>query len=306
MDSERIIVIRSDRCTQSTGESSAEFVFPKPMTIEPNEDAYIQLMRVSFAHSFYLINSFHDTLIVSGTTYTLTHGSYNAATMLKHLQALLPVTVAYNPARFRFTFSSTSSFQIGSSSTVLKILGIKTTQCDVDTSTFESGAVADLHGNHLIKVITNFDVDSLDSSIGRDSHLLAMIPVSEDMHTASTFAYEHYRPNTKHKALIHDRVISEVKISLLDMENHPINFNCIPFSVKLGITVVKRSDKYLSLYSNNASQAGTPHDEAADEVGDESEYAQSDAGQPKTRRPDRRRKRKRAPKAKGVATRKRK
>ena len=276
---QRIVIVRSDKCTNSSGENSAEFVFPVPIVLQQNEDAYVQLMRVSFPHSFYLINEFTDALIVSDTTYTLTHGCYNAVTMLTHLRQILSLSVDYSPARFRYTFSSTDAFQIGSNSTVLRILGIKASQCGISTTSLEGGAVSDLHGIHLIKVISNFDVDSLDSSVsgGYDSHLLAMVPVEEDMHAHSSFKYEHWSPPSKHRQHVHDRIISELKLSLLDIDNHPVHFNCCAWSAKVAIIIIKNDKENLFLYQN-ASQARTQDVGPSDEIRDEELDAASDAG----------------------------
>ena len=279
MQRQRIVIVRSDKCTQSSGENTAEFVFPVPITLAQNEQAYVQLLRVSFPHSFYLINSFTDKLVISGTAYTLTHGTYSAVSLLTHLRSLLPISIEYSPSRFRYTFTNTSAFQIGSASTVLRILGIKAAQCDTDTTSLESGAAADLHGIHLIKVLTNFDVDSLDSSVsgGYDSKMLAMIPVEEDTHAHSTFKYEHWKPTSKYKVRVYDRVISELKVSLLDIDNRPVDFNCVAWSAKIVIVIEQTDKQNLSLYQN-AAQAGPPSFEAAEQTWNETVDATSDAG----------------------------
>ena len=83
--SKRIVITRSDACTTSDAECHADFIFPTPITVEENQMAQLELVKLSFAHSFYLIDSNSDKLIVSGVTYTLTHANYNAVTMLTHL-----------------------------------------------------------------------------------------------------------------------------------------------------------------------------------------------------------------------------
>lgn len=245
---QRIVIVRSDKCTSSANECNAQFVFPMPIVVPPNGDATIQLLKVSFAHSYYLINRHTDTLVISGVTYTLAHGNFNAATMLRYLNEALPLTVAYTPRTYKFTFSSAAAFSIGATSTCLEILGITTAQCDLNVTSLEGAHVADLHGIHSIKVITNFFVDSLDSSSsgGRDPHLLARIPVMEDTHTGASFRYENYTPATKYKARVFDRVISEFSATLVDADNRHIEFNGVPFSVKVMINVTTRPGENFS------------------------------------------------------------
>ena len=245
---QRIVIVRSDKCTNSTDECNAQFVFPTPIVVPPNGDATIQLLKVSFAHSYYLINSHTDTLVISGVTYTLAHGNFNAATMLRYLHDTLPISVGYTPRTYKFTFSSTNAFSIGATSTCLEILGITSAQCDTNVTSLTGDHVADLHGIHSIKVKTNFFVDSLDSSStgGRDPHLLARIPVEEDTHTGASFRYENYTPTTKYRARVFDRVISEFTATLVDADNRHIEFNGVPFSVKVAISISERPGEQFS------------------------------------------------------------
>jgi hypothetical protein len=278
---QRIVIVRSDKCTNSsTNACNAQFVFPVPVVVPPNGDATVQLLKVSFAHSYYLINGHTDTLVISGVTYTLAHGNFNAATMLRYLTGALPLSVAYTPRTYKFTFSSATAFSIGATSTCLGILGITPAQCDLDVTSLEGAHVADLHGIHSIKVKTNFFVDSLDSSSsgGRDPHLLARIPVMEDTHTGASFRYENYTPATKYKARVFDRVISEFSATLADADNRPIEFNGVPFSVKVMIdTTTRPGEKFSPMIAElpssryqlgeNASSRTSPPG-AIEEVGD--------------------------------------
>ena len=239
--SKRIVVIRSDACTTSDAECHADFIFPTPITVAENEMAQLELVKLSFAHSFYLIDANTDTLIVSGVSYTLTHANYNAVTMLTHLRSLLPISVDYNPGRYKFTFSHTSAFTIDTGSTCAGILGVTAAQLDTSTTSIEAAHVADLHGHHFLNLRTNFLVRSLDSSIGNDNRLFARIPVEGDAHDGSSMKYEHFAPAYPMTAMITDRVISEINCELVDERRRHIRFNGIPFSAKFVVSVFQVS-----------------------------------------------------------------
>ena len=258
---ERIIVMRSDGSNE--GEHTASFMFPVPVSVPPNADAYIKLLKLTFPHSYYLIDAYHDKLIISGVTYTLSHGNYNAATLLVYLRALLPISVDYEPSRYRFTLSHASAFQIGSSSTVLTALGFKEHQCDTDHTYVEAAGAAKLHGHHSIKITCpNFNLLSFDSSVrdNSDNHLLAHVPVSQDTHEASSFIYESYSPTTPYLSKVQDHHdISEIKIHLFDHENLPIAFNSVPWTIKLAVFVVE-GKKNLPMYVKQHASSPGPSD----------------------------------------------
>ena len=268
--SSRIIVIRSDKCTQANSECEASFVLPSPIVPAPGSVAMIQLIKFSFPHSYYLINENTQTLVISGATYTLKHGNYNPATMLVYLRSILPISVAYIPKQYKFELSHTSAFTLGSTSTCLAILGFRTNQCDVAVTTLRGDMCADLHGHHSLKIKSNFALDSLDSSSGNDSHLLARIPVEGDTHEGSSFVYEHFRPQHKMRYLIRDRAISEIAIRIVDHDDNHVSFNGIPFSVKFVISIVSRENILPMIQSDNAATpTGTQDDEAEPETGPE-------------------------------------
>ena len=288
--SDRVIVIRSDKCTASNSDHECSFVLPRPIVPDHGSVLMLQLVKFSFAHSFYLVDDFHDKLVISNVEYTIEHGNYNGATMMTYLRTLLPIQVDYTPKTFKFTFSHSSAFSVGSASTCLTILGIKTSQCDSLTTLLTGHMAADLHGHHALKMITNLTINSMDSSVGDDPHLLARIPVEMDMHDKSTFAYEHYRPSHKMRYLVREKALSEIRVKILDQENHPIHFNCIPYSVKFIVSIIKQ-EKMLSMSEYHATSTGSPYGEAVVETGpSDGDEAASEAGKPRPRRAQTRRK----------------
>ena len=260
--SERVIVIKSDDCTLF-GNGRAHFVLPTPIVIPSGFVAMIQLIKVTYPLSFYTVNQFNDKLTVAGTTHTLTHGAYNAATLLLHLRALLALTVEYYPERFKFSFSDSVPFSIGADSTCLSILGFTNAQCGVDATTHTGAHVANLHPAGSIKLISNFNVNSLDSGKGDDNHLLARIPIEEHTHDTSTWKYATHIPAHKYRKLISDNAISEVVVALLDERDRAIEFNGVGYIVKLGVSVVQKN--VFKQVKSNASRLRPPNEYARED-----------------------------------------
>ena len=295
----RTIVLRSDRCTNSCRSNHASYVFPKPMVLDPNEDGYIFLRKFNFPHSFYLIDEYTDRIDISGTTYTLEHGNYNAATILVHLREVLPISVDYSPSTYKFTLSNSSDFQLGSHSTCLIILGFCVTQCDADTTSLQGARCADLYGPHTIRLMSNFTVDALDSGYGNDSNMLARIAVDSNTHERSTFQYSNWYPAFPMLHKIKDRVLNELSVYLLDENGNHLCLNGVPFAVTCIISIHRRDEKNVTLYANRPHHAAhtresigpaeehpgqTPREHATPETGVE--------GSVDTRRRKRRNKRK--------------
>ena len=256
--SKRIVIIRSDACTSAASECSADFIFPTPIVVKENEMAQLELVKASFAHSFYLIDEFTDKLIVSGVTYTLTHANYNAVTLLTHLRSLLPISVDYSPGRYRYTFSHSSAFTVDTGTTCLTAIGLIAAQLDTSTTSIEGAHVADLHGHHFLNLRTNFLVHSLDSSVGTDAHLFARIPVEGDAHDTSSMKYEHFKPAYPMTAMVTDRVISEISCELVDEARHAIHFNGIPFSLKFVLSVFQVAEKMTRMIQKDATSREAP------------------------------------------------
>jgi hypothetical protein len=287
--SQRVIIIRSDRCTVAN-ECRASFVLPVPIVIPTGSVAMLQFIKLTFPLSMYLINQFNDSLTIAGTTHSLTHGVYNPATLLLHLRELTDVTVDYNPTTYRFTFSSENAFTIGSNTTCLRVLGFTNEQCDASATSHTGAHVADLHPLNSIKVITNFAIHSLDSSMGDDAHLLARVPVVGNTHETSSWRWETYVPSHKYRVLVRNAVISEMVVELKDEDNNHVDFNGIPWCIKLAISHVQTKNiKPLLNSFLNASQARTPDADTIDETGPPArERAPQRARSPKTKRPRRR------------------
>ena len=302
--SQRVVIIRSDACTVPN-QQRASFVLPVPVVVPQGAVALLQFIKLTFPLSMYLINQFNDSLTIAGTTHTLTHGVYNPATLLVHLRELISVTVDYSPTTYRFTFSDENAFEIGSDTTCLRVLGFTVAQCDVSGTTHTGAHVADPHPLNSIKVITNFAINSLDSSMGDDSHLLARVPVLGNTHETSSWRWETYVPAHKYRVLVRNAVISEIAVSLLDEDNHPVEFNGVPWCIKLALSLIHNKNVRPMLRNlinpNNGSQTRTPNADAVDEAWQETRGRASPAARPPPSKRARRRKGKAAARRKNAA-----
>ena len=154
--------------------------------------------------------------------------------------------------------------------------------------------VADLHPLNSIKVITNFAIHSLDSSMGDDAHLLARVPVLGNTHETSSWRWETYVPAHKYRVLVRNAVISELVVELKDENNNHVEFNGIPWCIKLAISHVhtKNIKPLLNGFLNNASQARAPDGDTSDETRPSPRERATPTTRPQKAKRARRRKRK--------------
>jgi len=72
----------------------------------------------------YNITSGNNAITISGTTYTISPGSYSISVLLALLNATISgITVTYSSTTFRVTFSSSASFTLTFSQGIAQVLG---------------------------------------------------------------------------------------------------------------------------------------------------------------------------------------
>ena len=114
------------------------------------------------------------------------------------------------------------------------------------------------------------------------------------MHDSSAFAYEHYRPNHKMRYLIREKALSEIRVKILDHDGHPVDFNCIPFSVKFVVSVVSK-ENVLPMQRLDDAQTRASYEPTELETGPQNrERSPSKTGEPRSSGTQKRKARKRA------------
>jgi len=85
----------------------------------------------------YNVTSGNNTITVSGTTYTISLGSYSISTLLALLNATISgITITYSSTTFRVTFSSSASFTLTFPQGIAQVLGFLPNTTDTANSSF--------------------------------------------------------------------------------------------------------------------------------------------------------------------------
>lgn len=186
----------------------------------------IRISDFVFPISFYLVDTNNNKLVISGATYTLTSGNYNATSLMAHILSILPAgfSMSYSSVTNKYTLTNSTSFSLGTSSTCLTLLGF--TAAASGTS-ITSDSVVNLSGqyNVLYIDIPNLVTHNISSSNGRRTSVVASVPVSEPL---GTVMYHEGRdhwfdiPN-EYIGYIHVRILGEDLVTPVDFQGQSWN-----------------------------------------------------------------------------------
>jgi len=85
----------------------------------------MKLVNVCIPNVKYNVTLGNNTITISGTTYTISLGSYSIPVLLALLNAMISgITATYSSTTFRVTFSSSASFTLTFSQGIAQVLGL--------------------------------------------------------------------------------------------------------------------------------------------------------------------------------------
>ena len=245
----RSIIIRSNSPNLTKlSESDVTFSLPETILIQSNAHCLLSITQVTLPITFWMIDSGTDKLIISGTTYMLGHGNYDAYSLTTHLKTILTgYTIVYSSIQNRLTLSHTNSFTIDSGSTCLGILGfqvsavsatIVTGPNQVDCSGVKAVDISIKH-LHTKTINTNFNDDSI----------VARVPISVPQNEG---AIQQYEPHNPMRHLLPNFQLDELQIVLHDEDgSHNLIFHGGVWTVVIELTIVHspRDPKIDSMHS---------------------------------------------------------
>ena len=226
------------------------FYFSQPI-IRP--DGYFMKLKVTsltLPLSNYLVDSTNNSLIVNGTTYTVPQGNYNTSSLTTALNTLLSgvSTVSFSSTTNKFTFTSSPSITISSSSSMLSVLGLSSNTSVTGTS-ITSDLVCDLSGNSNIVYIDipNVNTFNISSSSGRRTSIVKsiIVPVNQ----GAVLFYENM--NDTH-CYLQENMVNFLHIRLLGEDMSTLlKLNGVHWNMTLSITYVKMDDPVLPVTFKN-------------------------------------------------------
>lgn len=255
----RIINLSSLYGEKQNGSLHSIIDFEFPSLVDHQKDvAYVEVGCVSaeIPVSFYTINEYNDTIrfLINATTYniTLLRGNYNANTLITEIVSKMKtalggssdVTLALNRINGKLEWTNTGgldTFTLAKDGTTLwYVLGLDD---DVSTYTADAGEKItppyplNLLGTNNVSIRTdNLATYNYNSKESGFSNVLANISVD-----ASPFGILLYKNTSITYNILRVLDVNRFRISLLDDNNNPIDFNNGNWSVTLALNIHRHS-----------------------------------------------------------------
>jgi hypothetical protein len=237
IDSHKFFLTPSGATIKQNGyfNSNLEFNIPN-LYQSSNKVLYstISCIHAEIPYSFYVVNEYNNLLSLSTGNISIPFGNYNANSMLKYLETVLPVgmTIAFNTTNGKFTISYNTSFSINASSTCGTLLGFEKGKIYSSVGNLiEMPYLANFMGSKNVYVkIPNLILDNY-NALTKDRATLLNIPVN-----VAPFGIIMYENSNGSSTMIKSIQIPDTLIvQLYDDENNLIDFNNTEFSITLQI-----------------------------------------------------------------------
>jgi len=280
----KLVILNSKFGIQQNGTYKSDVLFNFRNLLQDQENilkSEILVVNAQFPASFYCINEYNDTLIMSGSgfatkTIAIEKGNYNANTLITELkskflsQGVLFESIIINRATGKLVFTTSILANYSFSGSFIEILG---TTSDIVASGTVYNCIYPLNLLGIQKLSIQSEKLSIQSVSSFDfslSNTLLTIPVD-----VSPFSLLNYiSQSDSNKNLLNVRTINEIDIQIYDENENLINFNNLDWTITLVISSeVKINIRDSELTLNNTlnknllrlNQLETPVEEVKDE-----------------------------------------
>jgi hypothetical protein len=213
---------------------------------EKIENIYFSVQHAEIPNSFYVVNYTNSVIVINSVSYQIPAGNYNANNLITALLLLLPTfTITYNSITNRYTFNSSITFTINSSSTCRSIIGLGNT----NQTAILTGSVYSLTLPFSVNFVPlpriNFKSNffNFNNFNGIDYSNDLFLSIQNNTNPNSMI---HYINQTGIKFRVQDKNITTFVISITDDEGNFINFNNQDTRISLQIDV-----EYIDVINNN-------------------------------------------------------
>lgn len=218
------------------------------------QNAYLSVVHCEVPNSFYIVNYTNNQLVISGSTYVIPVGNYNASTLITVLLTILPAGygLTYSNITNKYTMTYSSSFTINASSVNCKIntvMGLGTT----DLPSVANTVVFPFVVNFLPLPRLNFRSDyfKFGNYNSKDGSGDIFLPLQNN---AGQNSMINYINQTQVKNLIIDRSITIFTINVTDDNGNLVNFNNVDWYMTFQIDVEYLETPRLTNFSNIVAQ----------------------------------------------------
>lgn len=252
-----LITLNAFDGTQLNGTSLSNLFFPFKGLLKDDVNilrSYVVVLNAQFCYSFYVIHATNNTLLVDNitlsTTFTITVpiGNYNASTLITALTNEFinsgngtGLTITFNSLNGKLSFtSSVTEYTFHSDnngSTIGTILGLDKVNI---TNTLISPLVfpfpLNLLGKEKLYInSTNLQNAAYSSFNNGFSSTIACVPVNVPPYSL----IQYICTVDQQKNILTNKVLDGIDIQILDTENKFINFNNVPWSLTLVLSIEK-------------------------------------------------------------------
>jgi hypothetical protein len=193
----------------------------------------IRVLHAEIPYSFYIINEYNNTLVMSTGTITMPYGNYNANTFMRMIQPLMPtgMSITFDTSNGIFTISYNQAFTIYNTSTCKTILGFKSTLLSSSGNTIIFPFPGNFLGTKNLYVKTPNIILENYNTITKDYITLFSIPVN-----VPPFGIIIYDNTSGSKNYIKNSTSMDyLEVIITDDYNNPVDFNNIDWTISLEV-----------------------------------------------------------------------
>ena len=234
----KTIIIKSDSPNLTRhSESDVTFSLPETIEIKSNSHCLIAVTQATIPCTFWMVDYRSDKLVLSGTTFTLGQGNYDADEMTAHLNTLLTgYTVTYSNIRNMITISHSNSFTIDASSTCLHLLGFTSAQVGASATNHEGANQVDFSGvNAVDLLVKGLHTGTINTNFA-DDDIVARIPIDVIQKEGPILQYN---PEMPARLLLPNFSIDELRVVLADESgDHNLVFHGGAWTIVIELQIV--------------------------------------------------------------------
>ena len=248
-----LITLNAQDGTQLNGTYLSNLFFPFKGLLKDDVNilrSYITVLNAQIPVSFYVIDNTNNTLLLKRgvnaiQTLTIPVGNYNSSTIITALLTTLSgaggtdITVSINTVNGILTFYSITTnilYSNANGSTISTILGFGTSNITISAANVSLPYPLNLLGKEKLYINSTNLQNVAYSSVNRGfTSTIAAVPVNVPPYSLIQYSCA----VEQQKCILTNRVLDGIDIQILDTNSNFINFNNVPWSITLVLSIEK-------------------------------------------------------------------
>jgi len=238
--SSQSIFLHSNDSVVSISDAEKIFYLNEAISAPSGYRLIIGLTNMTMANSMFNVTTNNNTIVISGTTYTITEGNYSAEGLATAIGTEISSigTIAFDDTnsnnKYIFTFTAGAQ-TIDAGTTLTRQLGLTGQLPTASATSYSAQGVCDLGGTTNIYIrIRNLTMNNIDSR-GQTNNIIASI-----VNNTNYGGYIFFVPPEVLYYQITEQSIGHLDIELTDQEGKLLEMNKANFNLTLTIHYVKQ------------------------------------------------------------------